>query len=335
VRQYHAGAARSEFASLAPFDTALSARYGAPRDLADYVAKSQLENYDNARAQFEAFNAHMDAAKPSTGVIYWMLNNAWPSLHWHLYDYFLNPAGAYFGAKKANEPVHIQYSYDTRTIMLVNHTLTSEHGLQAIVRVRNLDGSVPYERRLQDIDLAGNGARQLTTLPAPAGPSRTYFLELELTSANGKPISRNVYWLSTQDDELDWAHSNWYLTPVVQYADLTALQSLPAGASEVRATLRHDGPEDIATVTLTVPPSSRSVALFQHVSIKGAAGGDPLLPILWSDNDVTLWPGESLTLTARLATPGTAAPVVEVSGWNVPTRSVPVTVESRTATSQK
>ena len=106
-----------------PFDTALAKRYGPPKSLEDYVAKSQLDNYDNVRAQFEAFNAHMDAAKPSTGVIYWMLNNAWPSLHWHLYDYFLNPAGAYFGAKIANEPVHIQYSYDTRAIMLVNHTL--------------------------------------------------------------------------------------------------------------------------------------------------------------------------------------------------------------------
>ena len=55
-----------------------------------------------------------------------------------------------------------------------------------------------------------------------------------------------------------------------------------------------------------------------------------MLPILWSDNDVTLWPGESLTLTARFATPGAATPVVEVSGWNVPTRSVPVAVASRT-----
>ncbi len=335
VRQYHAGAAWSTFASLAPFDTALAARYGAPRDLADYVAKSQLENYDNVRAQFEAFNAHMDTANPSTGVIYWMLNNAWPSLHWHLYDYFLNPAGAYFGARLANEPVHIQYSYDTRAIILVNHTLMNERGLQAIVRVHNLDGSVPYERRLQDIDLAANGARQLTTLPALAGLSRTYFIELELASANRQPISRNVYWLSTQTDELDWAHSNWYLTPVVRSADLTALQSLPAATSEVRATLRHEGDADIATVTLTVPPSSGAVALFQHVSIRRSAGGELMLPILWSDNDVTLWPGESFTLTARFAPPGAATPVVEVSGWNVPTRSVAVGVESRTAASRQ
>jgi exo-1,4-beta-D-glucosaminidase len=328
ARQFHASAAWSIFATIEPFDIALAKRYGPPKSLADYVAKSQLENYDNVRAQFEAFNARMDAAKPSTGVIYWMLNNAWPSLHWHLYDYFLNPAGAYFGAKIANEPVHIQYSYDTRAIMLVNHTLNSEHGLQASIRVRNMDGGVPYERRLKDIDLAGNGTRQLETLPALAGLSRVYFIELELASANGKPISRNVYWLSTQTDELDWEHSNWYLTPVTRYADLTPLQSLPTATSEVRATMRHEGGEDIATVTLTVPPSSKDVALFQHVSVKQSAGGELMLPILWSDNDVTLWPGESLTLTAHFATPGAATPVVEVSGWNVPTRSVPVAVVS-------
>ncbi len=331
VRQFHASAAWSTFAKIEVFDDALAKRYGQPKSLEDYVAKSQLENYDDVRAQFEAFNARMDAAKPSTGVIYWMLNNAWPSLHWHLYDYFLNPAGAYFGARMANEPLHIQYSYDTHAIMLVNHTLDSEHGLQAMIRVRNLDGSVPYERQLQAIDLAGNATRLLATLPAVAGLSHVYFIELELASANGKPISRNVYWLSTQTDELDWSHSNWYLTPVTRYADLTALQSLPTATSELRATMRHEGAEDIATVTLTVPPSSKAVALFQHLSMKRSAGGEPLLPILWSDNDITLWPGESLTLTARFATPGPTTPVVEVSGWNVPTRSVPVGGDGRTA----
>jgi exo-1,4-beta-D-glucosaminidase len=324
LRQYHASAAWSPFAVLTPFDNALAHRYGAPTSLADYVAKAQLDNYDNVRAQFEAFNAHMDAASPSTGVIYWMLNNAWPSLHWHLYDYYMNPAGAYFGAKKANEPVHIQYSSDTRAVLLVNHTLTSERGLQASIRVRNLDGSVRYERRLQDIELADNHTRQLVTLPALTGLSHTYFIELALASDNGDPISRNVYWLSTQPDKLDWAHSNWYLTPVTQYADLTALQSMPSATNDVHATLQREDGENVVTVTLTVPASSKAAALFQHVAIRRAAHGDLALPILWSDNDVTLWPGESLTLTARYAAQGTAASVVEVSGWNVPSQSLPV-----------
>lgn len=322
ARQYHASADWSEFAVLTPFDKALAARYGEPSSLADYVAKAQLDNYDNVRAQFEAFNARMNAAKPATGVIYWMLNNAWPSLHWHLYDYFMNPAGAYFGAKKGNEPLHIQYSYDTRDIVLVNHTLQDLHGLQAHVRVRNLDGSVRYEKQLQGIDLAGNHAQPVTTLPAVAGLSPTYFVELDLASADGKPLSRNVYWLSTRADVLDWAKSNWYLTPLTQYAGFTALKSLPAATSEVHATTTREGGDDVTTVTLSVPASSTAVALFQHVSIRRGARGDLALPVVWNDNDVTLWPGESITLTARYAAQGTAEPVVEVSGWNVPVQSV-------------
>src|SRR4029079_8653354 len=199
LRQYHASAAWSVFATIEPYDVALAKRYGSPKSLEDYVAKSQLENYDNVRAQFEAFNAHMDAAKPSTGVIYWMLNNAWPSLHWHLYTYYLNPAGAYFGAKKANEPLHIQYSYDTRAIVLVNHTSSAAHALKARVRVRDLDGSVRYDKQFQGIELAGNRAPQLTMLPRQMGmTSKAYFVELELESTGGQPVSRNVYWLSTQ-----------------------------------------------------------------------------------------------------------------------------------------
>ncbi|WP_445144970.1 glycosyl hydrolase 2 galactose-binding domain-containing protein [Dyella sp. Tek66A03] len=323
ARQYHASADWSTFAVLTPFDKALAQRYGAPTSLADYVAKAQLDNYDNVRAQFEAFNAHMDAAKPATGVIYWMLNNAWPSLHWHLYDYFMNPAGAYFGAKKANELVHIQYSYDSNGIVLVNHGLDDVHGLQADIRVRNLDGSVRYEKRLQNIDLVGNHTQPLATLPSIAGLSPTYFIELDLVASDGKPVSRNVYWLSTRKDVLDWAGSTWYLTPLKQYADLTALQSLPAATSEVHATTRREGNEEVTTVTLSVPASSKAVALFQHVSIRRGVHGDLALPIRWNDNDVTLWPGESMVLTARYASQGTAAPVVEVSGWNVPVQSVP------------
>ncbi|MGC4072269.1 MAG: glycoside hydrolase family 2 TIM barrel-domain containing protein [Nibricoccus sp.] len=326
ARQFHASAAWSVFATLEPFSLALAKRYGEPRSLEDYVAKSQLENYDNARAQFEAFNAHRDAANPSTGVIYWMLNNAWPSLHWHLYDYFLNPAGAYFGARMANEPVHIQYSYDTRAVMLVNQTLTNERGLKARIRVRNLDGSVQYDKQLKGIDLAGNGTKPLLVLPALTGLSRVYFVELDFASGKGSPISHNVYWLSTQTDELDWENSNWYLTPLKQYADFTPLQTLSTVASDVEATLRHEGAQDVATITLTVPASAKGMALFQHLSIKQSANGEPMTPILWSDNDVTLWPGESITLSARFAASPAATPVVEVSGWNVPTRSIPLAI---------
>ena len=50
-----------------------------------------------------------------------------------------------------------------------------------------------------------------------------------------------------------------------------------------------------------------------------ASGDNQVLPIMWSDNDVTLWPGESETLhaTYQWSALAGAAPVVSVSGWNV------------------
>jgi len=89
-----------------------------------------------------------------------------------------------------------------------------------------------------------------------------------------------------------------------------------------RNDIRTAAVTDVTTVTLSVPASSKAVALFQHVSIKRGAQGALALPIRWTDNDVTLWPGESIVLTARYAAQGTADPVVEVSGWNVPVQSV-------------
>lgn len=322
ARQYHASADWSTFAVLTPFDTALAKRYGAPTGLADYVAKAQLDNYDNVRAQFEAFNARMGADNPATGVIYWMLNSAWPSLHWHLYDYYMNPAGAYYGAKKANEPVHIQYSYDSRSVVVVNHTLDERHGLKALVKVRNLDGSVRYRKQVEDIELAGNHAQPVLDLPSVTGLSTVYFVELELAGADGKPVSRNVYWLSTREDTLDWAKSNWYLTPVTQYGDFTALASLPKATREVHASTVREGDEDVTRVTLSIPASSPSAAVQEHLTIRRGAKGDLALPVRWTDNDVTLWPGESVVLTARYPAQGSVGTVVEVSGWNTPVEQV-------------
>jgi exo-1,4-beta-D-glucosaminidase len=323
-RQYHASAAWSVFANLPAYGASLAKRYGAPKSLEDYVAKSQLDNYDSVRAQFEAHGAHQDRANPSTGLIYWMLNNAWPSLHWHLYDYFLNPAGAYFGARIANEPLHIQYSYDTREIVLVNQTLEAQRALQALIRVRNLDGSVVFERRLKGIDLPGNNARAVAVVPPVANLSATYFIELELAATNGTAISRNVYWLATQTDELDWANSNWYLTPLKHYADLTALQMLPTAPGTVLATMHDGNGEQAVTITLSVPASAKGMAFFQHLSIRNAPHGEPLLPVVWSDNDISLWPGESRTVTARINAKGMEMPVVEITAWNVPTQTVPI-----------
>lgn len=328
-RQFHVGAAWSPLASMQRFDAALAHRYGTPRDLADYVEKAQLADYAATRAQFEAYDARMDDARPATGVIYWMLNNAWPSLHWHLINHDLNPAGAYFGAKKANEPLHVQYSYDNRAIVAVNHARSAATDLSVRIRVRDIDGKLRYDKRITHIDLPANHAIKLATVPQLANLSPVYFVELVLADAGDRQVSRSVYWLSTHPDQLDWAHSTGYVTPVSSYADFSALENLHGANVQVHASTRNVGMDDVTRVVLSNTPQSGSVAFFQHLSLRRGKDGAPILPVVWNDNDVTLWPGESVTLVARYRAKalGKATPVVHLKAWNTAASVIPAPVE--------
>src|SRR5208283_3361075 len=141
VWDYHAGGGR--FKNVQVFTKALEGRYGPAKSLEDYEWKSQLMAYEGERAMFEAYGRNKYT---STGVIQWMLQNAWPSIIWHLYDYYLRPAGGYFGAKKACEMLHIQYSYDDGSIVVVNSLYQEVKGLKAVAKVYNLDLSEKYAK---------------------------------------------------------------------------------------------------------------------------------------------------------------------------------------------
>lgn len=321
ARQFHAAPFWSPFSRLTRFDHALAMHYGKPTSLEDYVSKAQLANYANVRAQFEAYNARMSAKDPSTGVIYWMLNNAWPSLHWHLINHDLDPAGAYFGAQKANEAVHIQYSYDDRSVVVVNHTLRARRDLHARIRLHALNGSVLYDQTVNRIDLPPNDATRLAVIPALRSIEGVYFVELELLGARGESISRNVYWLAAQPDQLDWPQSNFYVTPVSRYADFTALNRLPVAKVDVHEETRTHQGQSTTTVTLEAPKDSVGLAFFLHASITDAKG-EPVAPVLWSGNDVSLWPGESATLTVRYPAGEDGAATLKLQGWNVRTRAL-------------
>ncbi len=62
----------------------LSQRYGKLANLADFVRKAQLANYEAFRAMYEGRFAKLFS--PVTGVITWMSNPAQPSFVWQLYS---------------------------------------------------------------------------------------------------------------------------------------------------------------------------------------------------------------------------------------------------------
>src|SRR5208282_54215 len=179
----------------------LTRRYGQAASLDDFERKAQAIAYDGERAMFEAYGRNKYTA---TGVIQWMLNNSWPSLIWHLYDYYLVPAGGYFGAKRACEPLHAQYSYDDNSVLVVNSTYEAVQGMQVSAKIYNLEAR-EVAAKTASLDIAPDGSVKAFDLPKPDGLTPTYFLKLQLTDAAGKPISDNFYWLSTKPDVLDWA----------------------------------------------------------------------------------------------------------------------------------
>ncbi|MFD9889976.1 sugar-binding domain-containing protein [Amycolatopsis sp. NPDC059027] len=324
--QYHRSSS-STFSNLKLFGDALSGRYGAPANLGDYVRKAQLAQYENVRAEFESHaRNYSDSSNPSTGLIYWMLNSPWTSLHWQLFDAYLDQNGAYYGAKKANEPLHIQYSYDSKSVVVVNSTPAVANGLTAKVQLFNLDGTEKFSQTKAGLSVGGDGAKATAlTIPSVSGLSTTYLAKLVLTDGSGKEVSRNVYWLSTKADTLDWSKTDWYYTPTTSYADLSGLNKL--GQATVSTTAKSADNADgttTTTVTLKNTTGGKLPAFYVDSHIVNASG-KPVLPIRWSDNAVSLWPGESTTLTAtyRTADLGGSAPSVRVSGWNTGTQTVP------------
>jgi exo-1,4-beta-D-glucosaminidase len=325
--QYHRSPSDT-FSNLELFDDAMTGRYGKPTSLTDYVKKAQLAQYENVRAQYEAYGRNFtDGSDPSTGVIYWMFNSGWTSLHWQLFDRYLDQGGAYFGAQKANEPLHIQYSYDNRSVVVVNGRHGSASGLTAHVSLYNTDGTRKYDKTASGLTVPGDGGRAtaLTVPSSVSGLSTTYLAKLVLTDGSGKEVSRNVYWLSTKKDTLDWANSDWYYTPTTGYADLKGLGSM--AKATVSATAQSTSGADGTTttkVTLRNTGTGSTPALFTDVHVVDASG-TPVLPVQWTDNEVSLWPGESVTLTATYRTSDLhgSAPSIRVSGWNTATSTVP------------
>jgi len=309
-------AAGGQFAHLLDqFNNALVTRYGAPASAEDYTSTAQLMTYEGERAMFEAYRRNQYAA---TGVIQWMLNNPGPSIYWHLFDWYLQPAGGYVGAKKANEAVHVLFSYDDRSVAVV-HSGVDRTPLRAVrlqARMLGLDGSEQFARDTV-LDVPVDSSMRVFVLPEPAGlPDRAaYFVDLRLTSADGHPLSTNFYWLSTHPDVLADT-STWYMTPVKSYADLTMLRGMPAAAVRASASFSSRAGGGEARVTLSNP--GPSVAFFMRLQVTGR-GGQEALPVLWEDNYVSLLPGETRVITASYAARdlGGGTPQLVVSGWNV------------------
>ena len=320
---YHAGG--GQFKDIQVFTTALNNRYGVAKDVGDYALKAQLMTYEGQRAMFEAYAANR---YQSTGVIQWMLNNAWPSLIWHLYDYYLMPAGGYFGTRKACEPIHVQYSYDDKSVIAVNITSQPQSKLKLAAQVFDLNLVEKFSRTI-DLDLAADSNAKVFSIPEIPDLSTAYFLKLSLRSSTGQILSSNFYWLSTTADVLDKAKTKWYYTPVSSYADMSQLEKLAPVKLAVSGNAIRRGDEEIAHVTISNPGSS--LAFFVRLEIKQGSSDRDVLPVIWKDNYMSLLPGERQTVTAtyKIRNRGALPASLRVQAWNSPAVVIPLTANKK------
>jgi exo-1,4-beta-D-glucosaminidase len=307
---FHAGG--DEFKDLKLFTAALQARYGPASSVEDYARKAQALAYEGQRAMFEAYGRNKYT---STGVIQWMLNNAWPSMIWHLYDYYLRPGGGYYGTKKACEPLHVQYSYDDGTVSVVNDRQDGFKGLKVSAQVFDLGLQQKFSRE-QTLDLAADAVARAFTVPVPEGSSTTYFLRLSLSDSSSKTLSTNFYWLSTKPDVLDEAGTKWYYTPTARHADLTELSKLPETKLVITRRVA-DSTEDAASI-VTVENTGGSLAFQVHLKVIDPATGDELLPVFWDANYFELMPGEKREVRVAYSRHAASkALAIEADAWNV------------------
>jgi hypothetical protein len=273
----------------------IAARYGKVANLADFVRKSQLANYEAFRGMYEGRNAKL--FQPTTGILTWMSNPAQPSFVWQLYHHDLEPNSALFAVKKAAELVHIQLNESSDAVEVINNLDVPFEKGRAHLAIYNLNGTVVY-RRDYDVSAAASTA---TSLGVVEWLSDVHFVKLELRDADGKLVSENFYWRALPEHQ----------------DDLTALGDMAKVILDAKVTRRDVAGSSFFDVTLHNPGTG--IALMTHLQLRRKRDGERVLPVYYSDNYVSLVPNETRTITIEAATSdlkGEAA-LVLVDGWNV------------------
>ena len=324
---FHAGSNPGN-AALKSVQLSINRRYGPSSNAYEFARKAQLAHYESTRAQFESFAALGWAGHKMT--IYWMLNNHWPSFFGNIFDYFLRPGGAYYGAKKGLRPLSAVFdSYGTgdhgeAKVTVVNQTPKDVGNLRARVRVYDLQGNLRDDRTSGNLAVPSGGATLAMMLPREARDSRVFFVRCELLDASGKVIGENVYWQSQRNDDVGDPNGDFaFEVNQDSWADMTPLNSLPKVPLEVTAR-RTPRAGDDRSVTIGLRNPTRQIAFFERAEVTATRDGDEILPITYDDNYVTVFPGETVEVRASLPKRSATGNWVRVTGYNTSPVVVPV-----------
>ena len=226
-----------------------------------------------------------------------MSHPCWPSLLWQTYDYYLEPTAAYFACKNACEALHIQWNRATDLIEVVNYSAGEVHGLTAGVEVLNLDGSLQW-KRTASLDSAEDSTVTCIPMEYPTGLTPVHFVRLLLTRG-GRVLSTNLYLRGVQE------------------GNYRAIRQLPK--AHIRTSTDTGRKGDQWQLTTQLHNLSAYPALMVRLKVVREKSGDRILPAIYSDNYVTLMPGEQRTIRTELNHADTRgeSPRMLIGGFNV------------------
>jgi exo-1,4-beta-D-glucosaminidase len=324
---FHAGSNPGN-AALSSIQLAINRRYGPSGSAYEFARKAQLAHYESTRAQFESYAALGWAGHKMT--IYWMLNSHWPSFFGNIFDYYLRPGGAYYGAKQGLRPLSAVFDayatgdHASATVSLVNQTPSGVEDARVRVRVYDLQGRLRDDQTSGNLTVPSGSAALAITLPREARDSRVFFVRCEVLDASGKVVDENVYWQSQRSDDVGDPNGDFaFELTQDSWADMTPLNSMPKVPLEVTARRSADRANGGVTIALRNP--TKQVAFFERAEVTSSRDGEEILPITYGDNYVTVFPGETVDVHASVP-PRSAASAnwVRVTGYNSPPVVVPV-----------
>ena len=320
--KYHCGKQGGSFADLDKFILPLNERYGKILDFDDFQKKSMAAVYEGHRAMFEAYICYK---YNSTGVIQWMLNNAWPSNIWHLYDYFFAPTPAYFATKKAGERIHVLYNYEDSYIYLLNNYFDNfkNNFFLSVYIISVLDGNeILYNNSYTFSSIKGDEIIKVHKLKNDY--ENTFIIHFEYSfDYNGESYSyTNTYWLNKEMDQMDFDDKTFYNVAITNYTNFTLLQNLPQTNLDIEIIEKQnfkEGNKIKNKYLFKISNIGESIALLLEMKlyeIKENKDNEIITPIFWSDNYFSLRNGTSTNISVEYFNNNSSDILLEIIGWN-------------------
>jgi exo-1,4-beta-D-glucosaminidase len=309
---YHCTNSLVAFKNLEVNTSMIENRYGKAQNLNDYLMKSDIMGYESMSGMFAGFRARIPI---STGIIQWMLNSAWPSFYWQLYDYYLLPTSGYYATKKANNINQLIYDYSKNEIIAVNESLNPENNLKAEITVYDFNSNLLKQETIA-FNINSITSKSVFKMDSY---NEGIFLNLKLFNKKGIQIASNFYWLSNKKDVFDWSKTFWGNTPLKEYADFTKLNDLPKSKISTTYSVKKVGNNEELNVSLT--NTNSKIAFFIHLNVTDNLS-NTLFPAFWDDNYISILPNEKRTFKCvfPMYTISKNKKQLVISGWNIDTQ---------------